>query len=103
LLTVTETAAIAMRSALAHADVPESSGIRISAGADPSSNSSERPGLRLEIVPDKQPGDEQVTATGGPPIFIDAVAVPLVDDKVLDGDIDADGRAVFKIVSATAP
>ena len=101
MLTVTETAADAMRSALERADVPHSSGIRIS-GSDAMSNSSERPGLRLEIVAEKLPGDEQVVATGGPPVFIDADVVPLVDDKVLDGGIDADGRAVFKIVSSPA-
>ncbi|HLI74095.1 MAG TPA: hypothetical protein VKU86_09470 [Acidimicrobiales bacterium] len=99
MLTVTETAADAMRSALERADVPESSGIRIS-GSDAMSNSSERPGLRLEIVPEKLPGDEQVVAAGSPPVFIDSDVVPLVDDKVLDGGIDADGRAVFKIVSS---
>ena len=102
MLTVTDTAASAMRSALERADVPDTSGIRIS-GADARSNSSERPGLRLEIVAEKSPGDEQVMAAGGPPVFIDADVVPIVDDKVLDGGIDPDGRAVFKIVSAPGP
>jgi hypothetical protein len=100
-LTVTETAAVAMRSALERAEVPDTSGIRIS-GSDAMSNSNERPGLRLDIVAEKLPGDELVMAMGGPPVFIDADVVPLVDDKVLDGGIDPDGRAVFKIVSSPA-
>ena len=102
MLTVTDTAAHAMRSALARADAPDSSGIRISC-SEAFSNSNERPGLRLEIVPEKLPGDELVLADGGPPVYIDSEVVELVDDKVLDGDIDADGRAVFKIVPAPAP
>jgi hypothetical protein len=101
LLTVTDTAATALRTAFERADVPPSSGIRIR-GSDPSSNSNDRPTLHLEIVPEKQPGDEQVVAAGAPPVFIDALVVPMIEDKVLDGDIDADGRAVFKIVPSKA-
>ncbi|HUC36168.1 MAG TPA: hypothetical protein VMR97_03495 [Acidimicrobiales bacterium] len=102
MLTITDDAATAMRLALERADVPPSSGMRISADEAPElSENGDQPMLRLDVVTDAEAhgGDELVVAPGGLQIFIEPQVAPLLEDKVLDGAVEESGRAAFRIVS----
>jgi hypothetical protein len=99
MLTVTKEAIVALRTALEHADMPHpsGSGIRISARSVRVSGTSGRPRLELAAVSSRDPGDEIVHVPGGPPLFIAPLVVPLVKDKVLDGEVDSHGQPRFKV------
>lgn len=100
MLTVTNDAATAMRLALQRADMPESSGLRISADreADVEENGS-RPMLRLDVATGNQLDDEVVVAPGGLQVFIEPEVAPLLEDKVLDGTVEPGGRAAFRLIA----
>lgn len=100
MLTVTNDAATAMRSALEHADLPPSTGLRISADRSETEENS-KPALRLDVATEGEAEDEIVTAPGGPQVFIEPGVVPFVQDKVLDGELEPSGRAAFRIVTQT--
>ncbi|WP_110182010.1 Fe-S cluster assembly protein HesB [Nocardioides solisilvae] len=70
-------------------EVPEVSGIRIAAEAD---------GQSLSISPaDHAQQDDQTIEQDGATVFVDAPASALLDDKVLDGGVDADGNIQFAV------
>ncbi len=61
--------------------------------------SDSKPALRLDVAMESEAEDEIVTAPGGPPVFIEPDVAPLLEDKVLDGELEPSGRAAFKIVT----
>jgi iron-sulfur cluster assembly protein len=101
MLTVTDDAAAAMRTALERAAVPLSTGMRISAdhGSSPS-GSSNRPPLRLDVATGVDESDHVLEAPGGPQLFIEPEVLPLLDDKTLDGVVEPSGRAAFRITTS---
>jgi hypothetical protein len=105
MLTVTENAAVALRAAMAQAEVPQpsGSGIRISARSVRVSGTSGRPRLELSAVHAREAGDEVVMVPGGPPLFLAQLVVPLLADKVLDGSVDRDGHPLFHVTGAITP
>lgn len=98
MLTVTPNARRAVQSTVEHAEVTGPGGLRIS--ADPASTAARpgRPSFRLTVVPRGFDDDERVELPGAPPLYLDPDAAPLLEDKVLDGDITPGGMAVFKLV-----
>lgn len=71
-------------------------------------DSSDAAGLRIAAAPEVQPeGALQISITSGPAehdqvlsgegsrIFLDQQAAEYLADKVLDADVDADGKATF--------
>jgi Fe-S cluster assembly iron-binding protein IscA len=76
MLAITETAAEAIKSLTADAQLPDGGGLRIAA-PDPEQ------GLELSLAP--QPGAEDVVLGGdGLAVFLEPVAAQALDDKVLD-------------------
>ena len=108
MLTVTDDAASAMRTALQKAAMPPTAGMRIStdhaAVATPAQNGNgsatagNRPMLRLDVVTETPEDDEVVIAPGGLQVFIERDVAPLLEDKVLDGEVEPGGRSSFRIV-----
>lgn len=102
MLTVTDDAAAAMRMALERAEIPDSSGLRISAEQPHElTENGSQPMLRLDVVTavENRVDDQIVVAPGGIQIFIEPRVAPLLEDKVLDGVVEPSGRAAFRIMS----
>lgn len=76
MLAITDTAAEAIRSLTADAQLPDGGGLRIAA-PDPEQ------GLELSLAP--QPASEDVVLSGeGLSVFLEPLAAEALDDKVLD-------------------
>jgi Fe-S cluster assembly iron-binding protein IscA len=99
MLTVTNDAASAMRNALERAAIPDTTGMRISADPNADQNGSAHPALRLDVATETVDGDKVVEAPGGLHVFIEPEVAPLLEDKVLDGMVEPNGRAAFRIVT----
>ena len=70
-------------------EVPAISGLRIATEAD---------GQSLSVSPADQaaPGD-QVVEQDGATVYVDEAAAVLLDDKLLDGGVDAEGNIEFAL------
>ena len=70
-------------------EVPAISGLRIAAEPD---------GQSLSVSPADQaaPGD-QVVEQDGATVYVDEAAAVLLDDKILDGGVDAEGNIEFAL------
>jgi len=82
-LAITDTAAEAIRGIVAAPEVPEGAGLRIAtqAGAGDAAT--------LEVsVAETPAATDQVVDESGARVFVEADAVPLLDDKLLDAQID---------------
>jgi Fe-S cluster assembly iron-binding protein IscA len=105
MLTVTDDAATAMRVALEKAAIPSTAGMRISADRNASEDGVSkngkvgRPKLRLDVVTSTYEQDEVVVAPGGLQVFIEPEVLPLLEDKMLDGEVEESGRSAFRIVT----
>lgn len=85
MLTITDTAAEAIRGIVAAPELPEGAGLRIATQheSDPA-----HPGT-LEVSVAESPADtDQVVSEAGARVFVEADAVPLLDDKLLDAQIE---------------
>ena len=85
MLTITPTAAEAIRALIESTEVPEEGGIRISMAQQNGAQAS----LELAISPAPMEGDE-VLELGGAHVFLDQVAVLALEDKSLDAEIEGD-------------
>ncbi len=94
MLTLTPTAAEAVRGLVAGSPIEDSGGVRISPAAPTSE------GTPLQVAMADQPAatDETVDERGAK-VFVAAEAAPFLDGKVLDADLDS-GRARFTIADA---
>ncbi len=82
MLTITDTAAEAIRGIVAAPELPEGAGLRIA--TQPSAGSSS-----LEVTVAAPPAEtDQVVSEAGARVFVEADAVPLLDDKLLDAQIE---------------
>lgn len=90
MLTLTDRAATALRTILSTADMPVGAGVRLAAGETIPGE----PGFELTLVERPAPGDH--LAGDDPRVFIDAQAVDLVHERVLDADA-AGGTVSFHI------
>lgn len=82
MLAITDTAAEAIRGITSNPELPEGAGLRIA------TQQGEQPGA-LEVSVAETPADtDQVVDEGGARVFVDADAVEMLDDKLLDAQID---------------
>jgi Fe-S cluster assembly iron-binding protein IscA len=82
-LAITDTAAEAIRGIVAAPELPEGAGLRIATqrGAEDAA--------ALEVsVAETPAASDQVVDEAGARVFVEAEAVPLLDDKLLDAQID---------------
>ncbi|HEX3647326.1 MAG TPA: iron-sulfur cluster biosynthesis protein [Pseudonocardiaceae bacterium] len=92
MLALTPAAVEVVSTITAASGLPDTAGLRIaSTGEDPQSG-----GLELEIVPGPVEQDEVVAETGAR-IFLEPGAAAYLTDKVLDGQMDDQGRARFAV------
>lgn len=83
MLAITENAAEAIRGIVAAPGIPEGAGIRIA-----TQPGSEQPGP-LEVTVAEVPAEtDQVLTEHGARVFVEQNAIPLLDDKLLDAQID---------------
>jgi iron-sulfur cluster assembly protein len=92
MLTITSTAAEAIRAIVENTDVPEEGGIRISVARQNGAQAS----LELAVTPAPMEGDEVLDAKGAH-VFLDELASVALDDKSLDAQIEG-GEISFGIV-----
>jgi iron-sulfur cluster assembly protein len=92
MLTITPTAAEAIRAIVESTDVPEEGGIRISVARQNGAQAS----LELAVSPAPMEGDAILDAEGAH-VFLDELAVLALDDKSLDAQIQG-GEISFGIV-----
>ena len=70
-------------------EVPEISALRIAAEPD---------GQGLSVAPaDQAVAEDQVIEQDGATVYVDQTASALLDDKVLDGTVDAEGNIQFAL------
>jgi iron-sulfur cluster assembly protein len=92
MLALTPAAVEVVNTITAASGMPDTAGLRIATtGEDPRSG-----GLELEIVPEPVDRDEVVGETGAR-IFLEPGAAAYLSDKVLDGQLDDEGRARFAV------
>ena len=96
MLTVTDFAAAAIRHLLERLKAPDHAGLRIA--WSPSARSLK---VRLARVP--AAGDTVVVAAYGARVFLDAAAIGLLGDKILDVTIGVRGRVEFFAADARQP
>ena len=82
MLTITDTAAEAIRGIVATPELPDGAGLRIAtAGAGDAA--------ALEVSVAETPAEtDHVVSESGARVFVEADAVPLLDDKLLDAQIE---------------
>ena len=93
MLVLTEAAAEVVKSVTDTPQAPDGTGLRITQSApDPDS------GTGLELAAAAEPGaDDQVVETGGARVFLDQRAAAYLDDKVLDAEVDTQGKVRFTL------
>ncbi|KRB38933.1 hypothetical protein [Microbacterium sp. Root180] len=93
MLTMTQTAAEAVKQIVARVPQAEDGGVRIrDTGADT--------GFELSVAPDPQPMDT-VVVTDGARVFLDESAAHALDDRVLDAELADDGAVRFALGTQT--
>jgi Fe-S cluster assembly iron-binding protein IscA len=94
MLMLTESAVEALDSIVESAPVSDAAGIRISRQV----SSDGQPALGLSLVEEPEPTD-QVLETEGEhvPVFVEEAAVPALDDKMLDAQVQ-DGQVGFVVI-----
>jgi Fe-S cluster assembly iron-binding protein IscA len=81
-LTLTDTAAEAIRGIVAAPELPDGAGLRIA--TQPNAEAA-----ALEVSVAESPAEtDQVVSEAGARVFVEADAVPLLDDKLLDAEIE---------------
>jgi Fe-S cluster assembly iron-binding protein IscA len=98
MLTLTPTAAEAVRALVTNLDVDdESGGLRISAGEAAAQTDS----LTLAVVNGPQPMDDAIAA-GGAHVFLEPAVSQSLEDKVLDATVDG-GQVRFMLFDRGTP
>lgn len=89
MLTMTQTAAEAVKQIVARVPQAEDGGVRIrDAGAET--------GFELSVAPDPEPTDT-IVVTDGARVFLDETAATALDDRVLDAELGGDGSVRFAL------
>jgi Fe-S cluster assembly iron-binding protein IscA len=100
MLVLTEAAAEVVKSVTDTPQAPAGgTGLRITQSAPgPGSPSS------LELAQAAQPGaNDQIVETAGARVFLDPPAAAYLDDKVLDAEVDPDGKVRFTLGTQRLP
>jgi Fe-S cluster assembly iron-binding protein IscA len=93
MLVLTEAAAQVVKSVTDTPEAPDGTGLRISQSAtEPGSANA------LELAAAAEPGNnDQVVEAAGARVFLDPQAAAYLDDKVLDAEVDPDGKVRFTL------
>lgn len=93
MLLLTEAAAEVVKSVTSAPQARDGAGLRIASSAvEPQSPDA------LQVSAATSPGEnDSVVEAGGARVFIEPRAAAYLDDKVLDAQVDADGRAHFSL------
>jgi Fe-S cluster assembly iron-binding protein IscA len=97
MLTLTPTAAEAVRQLVASSPVDDDGGVRIAPG-EPTPDGTE---LQLSLVDGPEPADESLDELGAH-VFLEETVVPFLDDKVLDAQVK-EGGITFAVRSQNEP
>jgi len=89
MLTVSPTAADAIRQLTESGDAPESAGIRIAAGGSAEDGST----LSLALVNAPEPDDEVVAPDGATQVYLEPQVVPFLESAVLEAQVSDAGVA----------
>lgn len=90
MLVLTEKAANAIQTLAIRAETPDTAGLRITSTGDGSE--------RLTVAPASNPeAGDQVVVSEGARVFLESEAAQMLDDKVLDARIDAQGAMRFSV------
>jgi Fe-S cluster assembly iron-binding protein IscA len=93
MLVLTEAAAEVVKSVTDTPGAPDGTGLRISQSVPQQGGSSE-----LQLAAAAQPDtSDQVVETSGARVFLDPPAAAYLDDKVLDAEVDAEGKVHFTL------
>jgi len=93
MLVLTEAAAEVVKAITATTETPEGSGLRIA----PAAKGSGDPGA-LQVSAAPGPGEnDQVVEAAGAHIYLEPAAAAYLDDKVLDAQVDTEGKAHFSL------
>jgi iron-sulfur cluster assembly protein len=90
-LTLTPTAAEAVRQLVAAAPIDDDGGLRISAGETTAAGTT----LQIALVESPETADESVDEAGAH-VFLEPEVAQFLDDKVLDASVD-EGRVSFAV------
>lgn len=90
MLTLTENATAIVRNIATQSPEPDSAGLRIT-----SDGTAEAP-FAVTAADGAQPGDQTVSQAGAN-VYLDPPTADLLDDKVLDARVDAEGRVEFAL------
>jgi iron-sulfur cluster assembly protein len=91
-LTLTEEAVTAVRNLTTQPDLPEETGLRIASAVAADGAQA----LSLSVASEPQPAD-QVVEEQGARVFVDPEVAPVLEDKALDADLDAQGAVQFRL------
>ena len=93
MLVLTEAAAEAVKSLTATPQLPEGSGLRIaSAGQEPEAPEA------LQVTAAAGPSENDlIIEAAGAHVYLEPKAAAYLQDKVLDAEVDQDGKAVFSL------
>ena len=93
MLVLTETAAEVVKAITSTPDAPQEAGLRIASSATAPGQAGD---LQLSAAPG--PGqDDQVIEASGAHVYVEPQAAAYLDDKVLDAQVDGEGRAHFSL------
>ena len=83
MLAITDTAAEAIRGIVAAPEIPDGAGLRIATSPDEAQTGT------LEVTVAEVPADsDQVVDEDGARVFVEEQAIPLLDDKLLDAQVE---------------
>ena len=93
MLVLTEAAAEVVKAITSTQEAPEGSGLRIASSAADSAD----PGA-LQVTAAPGPGEnDQVIEASGAHVYLEPQAALYLDDKVLDAQVDQEGKAHFSL------
>ena len=91
MLTLTHSAAEAVKEIVARVPLAEDGGVRIR-------DTGGSTGFELSVAPDPQPNDT-VVVTEGARVFLDETAAVVLEDRVLDAELADDGAVRFALAT----
>ena len=93
MLVLTESAAEVVKALTATPDAPDTAGLRIASSA---ANSANPGGLQVSAAPGPDAND-QVLEADGAHVYLEPQAAAFLEDKVLDAEVDSEGKAHFSL------
>jgi iron-sulfur cluster assembly protein len=92
MLVLTDAAAEIVKSVTSAPQAPEGSGVRIESSAEPEDSGA------LRLTTTAGPGEnDQVIEAAGARVFVEPQAAAYLEDKVLDAELDDQGKAYFSL------